>query len=141
MFGLLHRIELPAKEPPTHATCETHGIEPVTRFFLIHVVTKKCISIVLHTSHLVSFHGFTNSVTGSVMNDLQPLVNGGLEPVMKARQRQHFSVPVGEEREDLFYFFLINAKLRERLVKSHLLADISNQTIKGFHAAVCMKSH
>lgn len=83
-------------------------------------------------SHLVSFHGFTNSVAGSVMNDLQPLVNGGLEPVMKTRQGQHFSVPVGEERED-FLFFLINEKLRKRL-KSHLLADISNQTIKGFHA-------
>lgn len=56
-------------------------------------------------SHLVSFHGFTNSVTGSVVDDLQPLVNGGLEPVMKARQRQHFSVPVGEEREDFIIFF------------------------------------
>lgn len=107
MFGLLHRIELPAKKTPTHATCETHGIEPV-----IFYISDPCSDLEMYfnrvtyiteqaeASHLVSFHGFTNSVTGSVMNDLQPLVNGGLEPVMKARQRQHFSVPVGEDRED-----------------------------------------
>lgn len=32
------------------------------------------------------------------MNDLQPLVDGRLEPVMEACQGQHLRVPVREER-------------------------------------------
>lgn len=32
------------------------------------------------------------------MNDLQPLVDGRLEPVVEARQGQHLGVPVREER-------------------------------------------
>lgn len=33
------------------------------------------------------------------MNDLQPLVNGRLEPVMEASQGQHFSVPVKKKEK------------------------------------------
>lgn len=51
-------------------------------------------------SHLVRFHCFTNSVTGSVMNDLQPLMNRRLEPVMKACQGQHLSIPVRGKTQD-----------------------------------------
>lgn len=51
--------------------------------------------------HLVCFHRFTNPVTGSVMNDLQPLVYRGLEPVMEACQGQHFSIPEREMHAEL----------------------------------------
>lgn len=35
-------------------------------------------------SHLVFIHGLVNLVTGPVVHNLQPLVNGGLKPVMVA---------------------------------------------------------
>lgn len=47
--------------------------------------------------HLIHLHSFTDSVAGSVVNDLQPLVDGRLEPVMEACQGQHLGVPVREE--------------------------------------------
>ncbi len=39
------------------------------------------------------------------MNDLQPFMNRGLEPVMKACQGQHFCVPVREEHKSFFSKF------------------------------------
>lgn len=33
------------------------------------------------------------------MNNLQPLMNGGLEPVMKDGQGQHLGIPVREEHK------------------------------------------
>lgn len=79
--------------------------------------------------HLIRFHSFADSVAGSVVNDLQPLVNGRLEPVMEACQGQHFSIPVREEREKETSF-LIKAEPRRRL-KAQLLPGISIQQSGG----------
>lgn len=48
--------------------------------------------------HLIRLRSSADSVAGSVVNDLQPLVNGSLEAVMEACQGQHFSIPVREAR-------------------------------------------
>lgn len=59
-------------------------------------------------SYLVCFHRLADPVTGSVVNDLQVLVNGGLEPVMKASQGQHLRIPVQEQ-----HVSLINSETRK----------------------------
>lgn len=50
-------------------------------------------------SHLIYLHSFTDPVARPLVNNLQPLMDGGFEPVMKACQGQHLSVPVEEQRD------------------------------------------
>lgn len=115
VFSLMHGLKLftnHKKKKP----CSTHIIYLIfndsSSPYVFFIYT--CITAALFTN-LVCFHSFTNSVTWPVMNDLQPLMNWGLEPVMKACQGQHFSIPVRAEHK---CFYLI--KMKKKL-KSHLL--------------------
>lgn len=47
-------------------------------------------------SNLICLNSFTDPVARPLVNNLQPLMDGGFEPVMKARQCQHLGVPVEE---------------------------------------------
>lgn len=90
MFGLLYTLHLhtPANDggDASKVLVEFDLRTPPGAFYLVLICP--------FFFYLVCFHCFTDPVAGSVMNDLQVLVDGGLEPVVKARQGQHLSVPV-----------------------------------------------
>lgn len=46
----------------------------------------------LTPSHLIHFHRLADSFGRPFMHNLQPFVNGGLEPVVKSSQSQHLSI-------------------------------------------------
>ena len=66
------------------------------------------------------------------MNDLQPLMNRGLEPVMKACQGQHLSIPAGGKTQ-----VYLNKFKAEEKVEFHLLADIFKRTTTTARVFTC----
>lgn len=122
-----------------------------SRLFFIKV--NICLAPGSGASHLVCVHGLPNPVTRSFVNNLQPLVNGGFEPVMKTRQSQHFGVPAGEQRrvplvwvrtdeEQIllgFYSFisLFNQLERKKLSKAFEDFQRHEQLVDGLAHCLC----